>query len=363
MSQPVPVLLMIRELWYGGTEQQVTSLALSLDRERFDVHVGCLQPWSWCGEQLERAGVPITVFPVDSFRSPALIPAVRQLATYIREHNIRLVHTFDAPTNVFGVPVAAACRVPRLSSQRSDRSLTPGVLRKLVKFTDGFVNGIVVNSDFVRQLLVREDGVAGDRIHLCYNGLDTERFRPAPRQPAKPVIGIVSALREEKGHWTLLEAFAQIRGRHPGVKLVIVGCGPPLEKLQAHSRALGLGDDCVFEPSTNQVVDWLHTIDIFVLPSLSEALSNALMEAMACGCCVIATRIGGNPELVSHENTGLLFEAGDAAGLAAQLDRVLADKSLRERLAAGGSRFIRENFSTQTSAARLAEIYSAVLTR
>jgi glycosyltransferase involved in cell wall biosynthesis len=212
-------------------------------------------------------------------------------------------------------------------------------------------------------LLIREDGVAPDRIHLCYNGLDTERFRPVPRQSEKPVIGIVSALREEKGHRTLLDAFAQIRGKRLGVKLVIVGCGPPLEELQAYSRELGLGDDCVFEPSTNHVVDWLHAIDIFVLPSLSEALSNALMEAMASGCCVIATRIGGNPELVTHERTGLLFEAGDATGLAAQLDRVLADKSLRERLADAGSCFIRKNFSTEASAARLAEIYSTVLAR
>src|SRR4029453_2681417 len=99
------------------------------------------------------------------------------------------------------------------------------------------------------------------------------------------------------------------------VKLVIVGCGPPLKELQAYSRELGLGDDCVFEPSTNHVVAWLHAIDIFAVPSLFEALSNALMEAMASGCCVIATRIGGNPELVTHERTGLLFKAGGAPGL------------------------------------------------
>ena len=81
--------------------------------------------------------------------------------------------------------------------------------------------------------------------------------------------------------------------------------------LAAARRRLGIFPDCVFEPATPRVADWLHAIDIFVLPSLSEALSNSLMEAMACGCCVAASRVGGNPELVAHGETGMLFEPRD----------------------------------------------------
>ena len=96
----------------------------------------------------------------------------------------------------------------------------------------------------------------------------------------------------------------------------MVGSGSCLADLQGRATALGIHPDCVFEPATQRVPDWLNAIDIFVLPSLSEALSNSLMEAMACGCCVAASRVGGNPELVAHGETGMLFEPRDAAGLA-----------------------------------------------
>ena len=100
-----------------------------------------------------------------------------------------------------------------------------------------------------------------------------------------------------------------------------------------HARSTSCRD-CVFEPATSRVPGWLHAIDIFVLPSLSEALSNSLMEAMACGCCVAASRVGGNPELVAQGETGMLFEPRDAAGLAEVLRLLISDSALRAKLAA-----------------------------
>ena len=105
------------------------------------------------------------------------------------------------------------------------------------------------------------------------------------------------------------------------------------------------------------VAECLSGIDIFVLPSRSEALSNSLMEAMACGCCVIASDVGGNPELVRHNETGLLFPAGDAAALADALRSVLTNPAQRTRLAEAAVRFMHSGFSIRDSAARMGEIY------
>jgi glycosyltransferase involved in cell wall biosynthesis len=146
------------------------------------------------------------------------------------------------------------------------------------------------------------------------------------------------------------------------MKLAIVGDGPMLESLQAESRALAIQADCVFALSTNQVTDWLRAIHIFVLPSRSEALSNALMEAMACGCPVVASSVGGNPELVRNAETGLLFESGDAAGLAHALQTLIENDALRRRLAEAGSNFVRERFSIRASAQRMGEIYEQLVT-
>jgi glycosyltransferase involved in cell wall biosynthesis len=254
-----------------------------------------------------------------------------------------------------------------LSSLRASRDLTPGLTRRFLRLTDRLVSGIVVNCEAMRRHLVEAEGVPVDRVHLCYNGLDIEEFcpRPEPRphrlSGAGLVIGSVGVLRPEKHITTLLDAFSQLRRTHPGLTLVVVGDGPSLPALQACSRKLALHEACVFEPATSQVASWYRAIDIFVLPSKSEALSNSLMEAMACGCAVVASRVGGNVELVQDGRTGLLFEAGAVDQLTAALARLVEHESLRLSLAEAGSRWIRERFSLTSSATRMADIYASLL--
>ncbi|HLK19690.1 MAG TPA: glycosyltransferase [Bryobacteraceae bacterium] len=363
-----PVLLMARALEAGGSERQLREIAKSLDRSRFQPHVGCFLPDQASRRELEDAGVPIAHFPIDSFLSPKALAGAFQLARYIRRHRIRLIHTFDYPSAVFAVPAARfLTAIAVASSQRSHRDLIPPSYRKLVRLTDHMVNAIVVNCDFVRRHLERDEQVPPRQIQLCYNGIDLATFRPldSPRPPELPpdafVIGVVCALRPEKGLSTLLEAFARIRHLRPPMKLAIVGDGPVLEALKKDAETLGIQQDCVFALATNQVADWLRAFDIFVLPSLSEALSNALMEAMACGCPAVASNVGGNPELVWDGERGLLFEPGDAVALGAALQSLIEDDARRKRLGQAGASFIRERFSIQASAHRMGEIYEQLI--
>jgi glycosyltransferase involved in cell wall biosynthesis len=133
------------------------------------------------------------------------------------------------------------------------------------------------------------------------------------------------------------------------------------EPLQAEASALGIREDCVFEPATSLVTEWLQAMDIFVLPSLSEAFSNSLMEAMACGCCAVASDVGGNPELVRHGETGMLFEPRNATALCGVLRTLVENESLRRRLAAAGAQTVRERFSIESAAERMTEIYSKLI--
>ena len=368
---PWPVLLMARALDGGGSERQLREIAKALDRSRFQPHAGCFRPEGEGRRELEAAGVPVAHFPVRSFRSLGAVSGALELARYVRRHKIRLVHSFDYPSTVFAVPASRwLTSTAVVSSQRSHRDLIPRGYRRLIRMTDHMADAIVVNCDFVRRHLEQEERVPAGRIQLCYNGIDLEAFSPlsaAPRPTDLPrdafVIGVVSVLRPEKGLPTLLQAFARVRHLRAGMKLAIVGDGPMLEPLRAESEALGIRKDCVFAGSTNQVADWLRAIDISVLPSLSEALSNALMEAMACGCAVVATNVGGNPELVRNDETGLLFEPRDAAGLAVALRSFIEDGSLRGRLAEAGGRFVRERFSIRASAQCMGEIYEKLIGR
>ncbi len=361
---------MARELDLGGSERQMTVIAKALDRSRFEPMVGCFRPTGLRSSELEAAGVPIVHFPVYSFASFAAASGALDLIRFIRARKIRLVHTFDYPLTAFAIPVGRLfTRATVVSSQRSDRELIPRKYRALISATDRLADAIVVNCEFVRRHLERDEHVSAVRIRLCRNGIDLDEFgaaagsRPVALPVGALVIGAVCALRPEKGLPTLLEAFARLRPTRAGMKLAIVGGGPMRASLGTLAEALGIADDCVFAPATADVAPWLGAIDIFVLPSRSEALSNSLMEAMACGCCAVASNVGGNPELVRDGETGLLFEAGDVAGLTSALRRVIQDESLRRALGEAGMRHIHERFSARASAERMGEIYSELIER
>jgi glycosyltransferase involved in cell wall biosynthesis len=366
MFRPQPVLLMARQLDQGGSERQLAETAMALDRSRFTPHVGAFRPGGLRWSELCAARIPLVHFPVASIASAKGAFAI---ARYIRAQGIRLVHTFDTPATVYGVPAARIAGAPVvLSSQRAHRDLAPR-FRYWMRVTDLLADGVVVNCEFIRRHLIEDERVPAGRIHLCYNGIDIDVFqnargeRPEALRDASLVVGVVSALRPEKGLGTLLDAFARVCARRAGAKLAIIGTGACEPGLRAQAAALGVLSQCVFQPATSQIAGWLHGIDIFVLPSLTEALSNSLMEAMSCGCCAVASRVGGNPELIAHGETGLLFEPRDAAGLASALDSLIARPSLRSELAQNGARLIHLKFRRETAARRMERIYERFLAR
>jgi glycosyltransferase involved in cell wall biosynthesis len=359
-------MLVTRELGLGGSERQLAETALALDRTHWQPHVACFTAGGFRARELSEAGVPVLELGVRSLVSGSAVRGARLLGSYAVRHGIQLVHAFDVPSDLFVVPVARLYRVPVvLASQRAHRNLSPWFTRHLLRLTDLIADAIVVNSQAVARELIAEDGVPPSTIRLAYNGLDTGVFRhdgpraETPWTEGEPVIGVVCALRPEKGLTTLLEAFAKVRG----AKLLIVGSGPALGTLEAAAKKLGLSDTCLFQPAVAKTAEWLRAIDIFVLPSLSEALSNSLLEAMGCGCCPIASEVGGNPELVQHGVNGLLFPAGDAEALSARLRMVLEDAALRRQLAAAAEERARREFAREMAVRRMGEIYQEFLGR
>lgn len=361
---------MTRSLGHGGTERQVAEIAKSIDRTRFSPHVACFDPGGFREAELRECGVPILQMDMHSFFSLDSLRAAARLRSYAQTHGIRLVHTFDHPMNVFGVPAARVAGVPIvLSSQRSHRDLIPSKYLPMIRLSDRLVNGIVVNCNFVRDHLEHDYHVPARKIRVCYNALDTSRFHPSPRlrppelADATCVIGVVCVLRDIKGVDTLVDAFSRACRDRPGLRLLIVGSGPERHGLERKSQELGIAGACCFRDSTSNVLPWLHAIDVFVLPSRSEALSNSLMEAMASGCCAVASRVGGNPELVHDGDTGLLFESGNAAALAAQLKSLIDDPERRARLAGAGTQFIAANFCTARSIRCMENVYTGFLSK
>jgi L-malate glycosyltransferase len=356
-----PVLLTTQLLGSGGTERQMVESALMLDRSRFTPWVAYMRP-GFLLETLREAGIGTLELPLRSFASPDLAVQAWRLRAHLRRLGIQLVHAFDYPMTVFAVPVARLAGVPVvLSSQRAHRDLVPSRFRRFLRWTDSRVDGIVVNCRAMREHMMHDEGVAEDRLHICYNAMRVERFPVMPRTAGSDglTIGTVCRLRPEKNVGILLEAFANLS--HPTARLLIVGDGPALPALRAQALRLGLGNRAHIEPGVPDVSNCLSQIDVFVLPSLSEAFSNSLMEAMATGAACVASDVGGNPELIEPERTGLLFPPTDRDSLCVQLDRLIRDPELRLKMGAAAAAHVRTNYSQRAIAARLMSIYDQAL--
>jgi glycosyltransferase involved in cell wall biosynthesis len=233
----------------------------------------------------------------------------------------------------------------------------------MLRLVDALAHKTVVNSDAVRRSLIANQGIPASKIYLSHNGVDTHVFYPGPAQ-GKPqffkdslVIGTLCALRSEKRVDLLIDAFAQLQRVRSDAKLLIVGSGAMLPSLQQQARSRGVEQFCLFQPATQDVPAWLRMMNIFVLTSESESFPNALLEAMACGCCVVASNVGGVPELVIDGVNGFTFPVGDAATLAACLTRLTQDPALRVALATSAAQTARQNFKIELAVKRLQDLY------
>lgn len=373
-SFPIPVLLIVRELNLGGVERDVSKYARHLADHGFAPHVASFASGGMRAKEIEQAGIPLLHLPVTSFKSPRVVAHMRVLHAYLRRHRIQVLHAFDSATCIFGVPVARFARVPvALSSQLCYRELSPPELLPLLPWVDRLSTGIFVNCKAIAEHMTHDYGIAPGRIHVCYNGFEPAEFHPAggsgpgplPKSTndANVVIGTVAVLREEKNLAMLIDAFAAVHRRHGQARLVIVGNGPLREELEQRIRNLHLAGVCSLEPATAAPADWMRAMDVFVLPSRSEAFSNALLEAMACGCCPVGSRVGGTPELIEHNQRGLLFEPGNLSQLTDALMRLAEDREARVRMAAAAADFAHSNLTIEVAAARLASIYNELLAR
>jgi glycosyltransferase involved in cell wall biosynthesis len=368
MTHPWPVLLLVRKLDHGGCERDLSKIAMGLDRSLFEPHVGCFRPEGIRRQELRDAGVPIVQLPVMSLLSRSAIHGAMILRRYISQHRIELVHAYDVPTTLFATPLARLFGARAVvTSQLSYRTLIRPLDHRLLRVTDRLSDRVVVNCQAMYKHMVEDEKLPHERAYICYNGVDTGVFHPGPVERPEPlrdatfIIGTIANLRPEKGLNLLLEAFAAVR--RPGLKLFVVGSGPSLEELQALSRQLGIAPDCLFLPGKPQISAEMRMIDIFVLPSLSEAFSNALLEALASGCAVVGSDVGGTPELIHDGKTGLLFRLGDSQDLAAKLRILIEQDGLRQQLRCAAPAFARDNFTVGRTVRRTADLYQTLLER
>jgi glycosyltransferase involved in cell wall biosynthesis len=363
-----PILLLVHSLGHGGCERDAAKIAIGLDRRRFEPHVAVFHGGGFRTPEVQAAGVPILQLPVRSFRNSSALQGARLMGDYIRNHGIQLVHSFDVPLNIFTAPVARWYRVPAvITSQLSYRNMYSRLYQVLLRGSDRLSDRVVVNSRAVGDSLESELRMAPEKIYLCYNGVNRKDFSPGPGKlpealrGASLVVGSVCVMRPEKRIDWLMESFAQIRNIVPGLRLLLAGSGPEVSRLMELRDRLGLQDVCHFEPGRADVADWMRGIDIYANCSVSESFPNALLEAMACGCAVIGSKVGGIPELITHGQDGLLFDTGKASHLTEMLQLAVTDDALREKMRRQAVVTAHQQFSMEITLQRTEALYQGLL--
>jgi glycosyltransferase involved in cell wall biosynthesis len=333
------VCLVIGQLGLGGAEKQLALLAAGLRQRGVETTVVVLRQGGPREAILRDAGVPLINLGLPSperrwQRFTVFALAVERLRRTLRRLRPDVVHAFLLHSCVLTAPAARLARVPVCVAGRRSLSHYKAGLRLAVageRVATRMTDLLIANADAVADDVVRTEGVARDRIRVVYNGLTDPAFDPVP--PATlassvPVVLCVANLRSYKGHRYLLEAAARLRERGRPCTLALAGEGPEQESLERQAAMLGL--DVRFLGARTDIGALLARADVAVLPSLTEGMSNAVMEAMAAGRPVVATDVGGTAELI--EGRGELVPPADADALAAGLERVLRDPAgARER--------------------------------
>ena len=379
MTEAPLIAHLIYRLDVGGLENGLVNLIGGLPRVHYRHAVICLDGFT---DYRRRLRDDCQVYSLD--KRPGIDPASHlRLWRLLRRIRPQLVHTRNLPTLEYTV-VAAAAGVRHIIHGEHGRDVhdLDGLSRKyqiLRRLCDRFIDEYIALSCDLRNWMVQEVGIDPARIHQIYNGVDSERFVPRQEErdqrraifpsgfvPADGiVIGAIGRLQAVKDHANLLRAFACLLERSPELKsrarLAIAGGGPLHGELLTLAADLGIRELLWMPGNRDDVVRFYHALDIFVLPSLREGISNTLLEAMACGLPVVATAVGGNPELVEADRTGLLVPEADPARLADALLRYVENPGLMSEHGAAGRLRAESRFSMAAMIKAYQSVYDRLL--
>ncbi len=336
----------------GGQEKLLAEFARHADTRRFALHFVSLTTRGPVADEIAAAGWPVTALGAPSGLRPGL---VLRLAYLFRQLKADVVHTHDERPNIHAAPAAWLARARCVHTRHSQASKLTARQRLLVRLAaeanDAFV---CISHDSAR--LARAQGIAARRLTVLHNGIDLTRFAHKGPDPAGPAV-LVARLAPEKDIGTLLRAASLLTARHPDFRLLIAGDGPERPAMERLASELRLEDSVKFLGAVDDVPALLARARLFVLSSTTEGVSLTLLEAMARGLPIAATRVGGNPEVVADGETGLLVPPGDPEALAASVSRLWTSPETCARMGVAGRRRAEARFDVRRMVAGYERLY------
>lgn len=359
-----PIFLMVNSLETGGSERQFLELARSLRCDEQDVRLGfCLKRGKFPSDlgTFHHFGLGGSLYGLKSMQTRW------RLSTYLRSLNVSVAHAFDFYTNLMMIPAARLAGVPVVigSHRQLGDLLTPRQFSAQLRAFQ-MCHRVICNSRAAAQRLIQA-GLPERRIAIVGNALPREAFAPtAPAMPRKlgvTRVGMIARMNAaSKNHAGFLRAAAHVHSKSPNTEFVLVGDGPLRPELERQAVDLGLGESVHFLGDRSDIPAILASLDLSVVPSRSESLSNVMLESMAAGVPVIATSVGGNPELAA-DGRAFLVSPDDDESLVKALEHALAESTYASAMAEKARTFALANFTVDKVRSEYYAVYSEVLDR
>jgi glycosyltransferase involved in cell wall biosynthesis len=364
---PVRIVEVLATGTNGGAQEHVYSLLSRLDRSRYDASVVSLSGGSAI-RRIQRLGMPVHVLdePDDAI-------AVGALATFLADADAEIVHNHMYRAELVGTRAAIALGeaghqrpyvIGTVHSSRIRSAEDRHVLRSLTQRMDHLV---AVSRAIVHK--IADERPSNVPVSLVHNGVDLQRYdhqeacctlrEEYAMTPGAQIVGVVARLEPEKGHPTLIDAWPLVLRVVPDAYLLVVGEGSRREALEAQAAERGVADRVIFTGRRDDVPALTAALDVAVLPSYREAQGLTILEAMALSRPVVASSVGGIPEMVEDGRTGLLVPPHDPEALAAAIVRLLTDHAYADLLAKGGHDLVHERFCVELMVSAIEDLYDA----
>lgn len=368
--RPLRVAFCIDGMGVGGTEMNAVRTAERLDPARFELLVVALDGDGPLRARYAAAGIPVESFPIGRLVGLRTLRQGLRLRRFLASQHVDVVHCHDMYSNAFVAPWARAAGAALVTSRRwgpFERRSHAAANHLAYRLSDC----VLANSPGVAAL-VRAEGIPAERVSVVPNFVDAAAFDPpaaGERAAARAslgvpagavVVGVVANLTPIKDHATFVRAVARLAPRRPELHAMLVGGGPLRAPLEALAGQLGVSDRVHFAGARPHLPNLHHLFDLSALTSTSEGFPNSVVEAMAAGRAVVATRVGGVADAVAEGETGLLVAPGDDGALADALDALIADAPRREAMGARARERAERHYSADVAIGALERLYARV---
>lgn len=363
------VAFIIDELEVGGTQRQLYLTATGLAARGWHVEVVCLHPILAMAPDFREAGIAVHVIPKTRRIDVQLLFALRR---FLSTRGIDLVHAFSSTAEFYGGVAARLAGARFIGSIRNAADPLPLLHRAGKRIADRLADAVVANARAGRDDGISRGLVSRQRVQVIPNGLDLKRFTADEGERAHarlrfgvpldaPVIVSVGRLVAQKGWDTIVDVARHVLAAHPGARFMVVGDGPLRQVIDAQVAACGIASQVVRVGECRDIRPALFAADIYLHASRWEGMSNAIMEAMAARLPVVASAVGGTPELVHDGCTGFLFPVGDGRAAADPICRLIADPAVRRILGERGRAIIETHYSSDTMVSQVDGLYRTLL--